>query len=82
MIETYGWSDTLEHDFAPYAARGLTPGRVIVQQRGLYGLITPAGEIQAEISGRLARDAEAGGYPAAATRSAKRTTSGCSPGIS
>ena len=65
MIETYGWSDTLEHDFVPFAARNLTPGRVIVQQRGLYGLITDAGEVNAEISGKLARDAEQGGYPAA-----------------
>lgn len=64
MLETYGWSDALQSDFAPHAAEGLVAGRVIVQQRGLYGLVTAAGEARAEISGRLARDAEAGGYPA------------------
>lgn len=65
MIETYGWSDALQREFAVHAAAGLVPGRVIVQQRGLYGLATEAGEVRAEISGKLARDAEAGGYPAA-----------------
>ncbi len=65
MLETYGWSDALQHDFAPHAAAGLIAGRVILQQRGLYGLATDLGELRAEISGKLARDAEAGGYPAA-----------------
>jgi ribosome biogenesis GTPase / thiamine phosphate phosphatase len=65
LLETYGWSDALQRAFATHAAAGLVPGRVIVQQRGLYGLATEAGEVRAEISGKLARDAEAGGYPAA-----------------
>ena len=64
MLETSGGSDAHHHDFAPHAATGLVSGRVIVQQRGLYGLVTAAGEVRAEISGRLAREAEAGGYPA------------------
>ena len=63
MITQYGWSDALGHDFAPHAARGLVPGRVLVQQRGQYDIITDAGELVAEISGRLARDAEEGGLP-------------------
>jgi ribosome biogenesis GTPase len=65
LLETYGWSDALQQHFAPHAAAGLIAGRVILQQRGLYGLITELGELRAEISGRLARDAQAGGYPAA-----------------
>lgn len=65
MLEAYGWSDALQQHFAPRAAEGLIAGRVILQQRGLYGLITELGELRAEISGRLARDALAGGYPAA-----------------
>ncbi|HZZ36541.1 MAG TPA: ribosome small subunit-dependent GTPase A [Caulobacteraceae bacterium] len=64
MIEQYGWSDRLRQDFAPFAARDLTPGRVVVQQRGLYGLVTELGELSAEISGRLAHEAGEGGYPA------------------
>jgi len=65
LIEDYGWSDALAQQFIPHAAEGLVPGRVVIQQRGLYGLITAAGEVRAKISGKLARDAEAGGYPAA-----------------
>jgi len=65
LLDTYGWSDALRRDFAPHAANGLIAGRVILQQRGLYGLATQLGELRAEISGKLARDAEAGGYPAA-----------------
>jgi ribosome biogenesis GTPase len=65
LLETYGWSDALRRDFAPHAAAGMVPGRVILQQRGHYGLATGAGEVRARISGRLAREAAPGGYPAA-----------------
>jgi ribosome biogenesis GTPase len=65
LLETHGWSDALQHQFAPHAADGLIAGRVVLQQRGLYGLVTELGELKAQISGKLARDAEAGGYPAA-----------------
>jgi ribosome biogenesis GTPase len=64
LIRSYGWSDALQNEFAPFAARGLAPGRIVVQQRGLYGLVTDAGELSAQISGRLAHEATSGGYPA------------------
>lgn len=64
MIHSYGWSDALRHDFAPFAAQGLIPGRILVQQRGQYGLVTDLGDLTGQISGKLARDAEPGGYPA------------------
>ena len=65
MIQDYGWSRELQNAFAPHAAQGLIPGRVVVQQRGLYILATDEGELAAGISGRLAHEAERGGYPAA-----------------
>ena len=64
MIQSYGWSDALQQDFAAHAERGLTPGRVIVQHRSHYDVAADQGELTAQISGRLARDAEPGGYPA------------------
>jgi len=64
LIQSYGWSDALRHDFAPFAARDLVPGRITVQQRGHYGLVTDLGELTGQISGRLAHEAESGGYPA------------------
>jgi ribosome biogenesis GTPase / thiamine phosphate phosphatase len=81
LLETYGWSDALQHDFAPHAAAGLMAGRVIIQQRGLYRLATAGGEVGAEISGRLARDAEAGGYPAAGDWVAADPPAGGGPAI-
>ena len=65
MLDSYGWSDALRHDFAVHSARGLAPARVIVQQRGLYLLATPAGEAAARLSGRFAHEAAAGDYPVA-----------------
>jgi ribosome biogenesis GTPase / thiamine phosphate phosphatase len=63
MLKSYGWSDALQHDFQPFAAQGLVPARVIVQQRNLYRLVAEAGEIEGRISGRFAHEAADGGYP-------------------
>ena len=65
MLNSYGWSDTLQQQFQSHAARGLSPARVIVQQRGLYVLATSTGEATAQLSGRFAHEAEAGAYPVA-----------------
>jgi ribosome biogenesis GTPase len=64
LIEQFGWSDALGHDFAPHAAQGHAPGRVTVQHRGLYTVATNLGELSAQLSGHLMREAEEGGYPA------------------
>lgn len=53
----------LQRQFEPFAARGLTPGRVIVQQRGLYRLATEQGELSAEVSGRFVHEAGEAGFP-------------------
>jgi len=63
LINQFGWSDALSQQFAPHADLGLTPGRVVVQHRGQYDLITPEGEAKATISGRFAHEAGEGGYP-------------------
>jgi ribosome biogenesis GTPase len=64
LIDQYGWSDALGQDFAPHAAHGHAPGRVTVQQRGLYIVATDFGELSAQLSGRLMHDAEEAGHPA------------------
>jgi ribosome biogenesis GTPase len=64
LIQSYGWSQTLQDAFAPHAARGLQPGRVIVQHRGLYDIVTDQGELTAQVSGRLLHDAKSAGVPA------------------
>jgi ribosome biogenesis GTPase len=65
LLNSYGWSDTLQQQFQPHAARGLSPARVTVQHRGLYVLATSMGEATAQLSGRFAHEAEAGAYPVA-----------------
>jgi ribosome biogenesis GTPase len=64
LIEQYGWSDALGQDFAPHAAHGHAPGRVTVQQRGLYIVATDFGDLNAQLSGRLMHEAEEAGFPA------------------
>lgn len=65
MIEQYGWTAALQRQFSAFAASGLAPGRVIVQQRGRWTLATDQGELGAELAGRFAREAAEGGYPVA-----------------
>lgn len=56
-LKTLGWDDHFAELFAPYAAEGLTPGRVSVQHRGAYDVLTEAGEIRCDIRGRLFEEA-------------------------
>lgn len=57
MLTQYGWSPELQDLFQPHAAEGLSPGRIIVQQRGGYRLITETGEIEARATGTLLKQA-------------------------
>jgi ribosome biogenesis GTPase len=63
LLASYGWSDELQAQFMPYAARGLVPARVTVQQRGLYTLASEHGELAAGLAGRFAFEAEPGDFP-------------------
>ena len=65
MIERYGWSDELQRQFEPYAASGLAPGRVVIQQRGRFAVVAKCGELSATLSGKFAHEAEEGAYPVA-----------------
>lgn len=64
MLSSYGWSDRLQDDFTHHSADGLIPGRIVIQQRGGYRVITDAGEIDARASGALMRDAAESERPA------------------
>ena len=64
MIEQYGWSDLWAQDFATHASESRIPGRIIVQHRDSYLVVTDNGELRGKISGRLLHEAEQGGYPA------------------
>jgi ribosome biogenesis GTPase / thiamine phosphate phosphatase len=56
-LDPWGWTAQRAHDFAVHATDGLLPGRVITEHRTHYQVITPNGEISAELTGRLRADA-------------------------
>jgi ribosome biogenesis GTPase len=64
LIELYGWSDPWREAFEPHARAGLTPGRIVVQQRSAYQVITEDGDLRAKPSGRLVHEAREAGHPA------------------
>jgi ribosome biogenesis GTPase / thiamine phosphate phosphatase len=63
MINEFGWNDALQAAFAPHRASGLYPARVVAHHRGLWRLVTKAGECAGRLSGRFAADAGPGEHP-------------------
>ncbi|MEU0371962.1 ribosome small subunit-dependent GTPase A [Streptomyces sp. NPDC006283] len=47
-LAPYGWNEGWEAEFAPYADRGLLPGRVLRVDRGQCDVITPGGVVRAD----------------------------------
>jgi ribosome biogenesis GTPase len=56
VLAAYGWDADREAEFAPYAAQGLLPGRVLRVDRGQCDLITPAGAVRADTEFVTPRD--------------------------
>jgi ribosome biogenesis GTPase len=52
-LTALGWDETRAEQFEPHAAAGLTPGRVAVQHRGAYDVLTEHGELRCDVAGRL-----------------------------
>jgi ribosome biogenesis GTPase len=52
-IASLGWGHALADTFQPHADAGLRPGRVAIQHRGAYVLLTDEGEVWAAVRGRL-----------------------------
>jgi len=65
LLDQLGWTPAFEDQFAPFAADGLEPARVAVEQRGAYVVYSARGERPAELAGRLRHAAaERGDLPA------------------
>ncbi|WP_029183096.1 ribosome small subunit-dependent GTPase A [Streptomyces clavuligerus] len=47
-LAPYGWDDDWAAAFAPYAAQGLVPGRVVRVDRGHCDLVAPEGTVRAD----------------------------------
>ena len=55
-LAPYGWDDGWAAAFAPYAAQGLLPGRVVRVDRGQCDLVTPRGTLRADTAFVVPRD--------------------------
>ncbi|MFE9374752.1 ribosome small subunit-dependent GTPase A [Streptomyces sp. NPDC006711] len=47
-LAAYGWDDAWAAEFAPYAERGLVPGRVVRVDRGQCDVVTASGTLRAD----------------------------------
>lgn len=63
-LEALGWNPAREAAFQPHNQLFHVPGRVSVQHRGAWVVLTELGELWCDLAGRLVRDAESGGIPA------------------
>jgi ribosome biogenesis GTPase / thiamine phosphate phosphatase len=52
-LVAWGWSTRVADGLADHLQRGLVPGRVLVEHRGSYLVMTPGGERHAAVSGRF-----------------------------
>ncbi|GMQ57640.1 ribosome small subunit-dependent GTPase A [Vallitalea sediminicola] len=53
IINMYGWNQDLEERFETYYNKGLIPARILVENRGMYKVITEHGELSGINSGKL-----------------------------
>jgi len=74
-LTTLGWDDRRREEFEPHRAAGLVPGRVAVQHRGAWDVLTERGELRVDATGRLRHEASStaelpvvGDWAAVATR--------------
>jgi ribosome biogenesis GTPase len=56
-LDSFGWSASWADVYAAHAPPECRPGRVAVEHRGLYELLTEDGEASAPVSGRLRHEA-------------------------
>ena len=56
-LTTLGWDDRLGELFEEYGTTGLVPGRVSVQHRGAWDVLTELGELRVDAAGRLRHEA-------------------------
>jgi ribosome biogenesis GTPase len=54
-----GWDDEWRAAFEPHAGAGLVPGRVAVQHRGAYDVLTETADVRARLAGRIRHETAA-----------------------
>ena len=56
-LDSLGWNDRLSSLYEPFAGDGVVAGRVSIQHRGAYDVLTELGELRCEVPRRLVHDA-------------------------
>ncbi len=57
-LESLGWTDRLSTLYEPFAGDDVVAGRVSVQHRGAYDVLTEHGELRCDVPRRLVHEAE------------------------
>lgn len=57
-LESLGWTDRLSTLYEPYAGDDVIAGRVSIQHRGAYDVLTELGELRCDVPRRLVHEAE------------------------
>lgn len=52
-LNKLGWSSYFEQHFAPFRTSGFEVGRVTIENRDRYAVVTTGGEVSAEVTGKL-----------------------------
>ncbi|NUO79673.1 ribosome small subunit-dependent GTPase A [candidate division KSB1 bacterium] len=52
-LAALGWNDFFAEHFAPFALEGYEAGRVAIQHKGAYTLLTAHGELRGEVTGKM-----------------------------
>ena len=56
-LESLGWSERLSSLYEPFAGEDVVAGRVSIQHRGAYDVLTELGELRCEVPRRLVHEA-------------------------
>lgn len=52
-LKSLGWNQTFEESFKPFEILNLVPGRISIEHKGLYNVLTEHGELLGEITGKI-----------------------------
>ncbi|CEH30812.1 GTPase RsgA [Aneurinibacillus migulanus] len=52
-LKAWGWNNTFTHYFTPYDEQGYSVGRVALEHKRMYRILTEHGELLAEVSGKM-----------------------------
>jgi ribosome biogenesis GTPase / thiamine phosphate phosphatase len=56
-LQALGWNSLFEASFAPFRQKGLVPARVAVEDKHYYVVLTPEGELTAQVAGKVLHQA-------------------------